>query len=63
MIKSSSKEKSAMTPEAEWAETDVHRASTYFCGKCGNKFETPHALYAHLDSEHPQKRESRARDR
>jgi hypothetical protein len=42
-----------MTPRDQWAETAVHQASTYSCGKCGQRFPDPQAVYDHLDTEHP----------
>ncbi|HXH35714.1 MAG TPA: hypothetical protein VNJ54_15130 [Plantibacter sp.] len=42
-----------LTPRSEWAKSDVHKASTYSCGKCGLRLPDPHAVYAHLDAEHP----------
>ena len=39
-------------PREEWAETDVHKASSYACGKCGKRFEHPDEVYAHIDAEH-----------
>ncbi len=45
----------SMTRE-EWEQTDVHKASTYRCGKCGEQFLSPDDVYAHLDAEHPQKK-------
>lgn len=44
-----------MVPREQWEQTDIHKASTYACGKCGQRFDTPHDVYAHLDSEHPKK--------
>jgi len=43
-------------PREEWAKTDVHKASRYSCGKCGQQFASPHDVYAHLDAEHPPKK-------
>lgn len=39
-------------PADEWANSEVHKASTYSCGKCGQRFESPERLYDHLDAEH-----------
>lgn len=44
-----------MVSRAEWAQTDVHKASTYACGKCGERFAMPHDVYEHLDRVHPKK--------
>ena len=41
-----------MSREA-WKQTEVHKASTYACGKCGKRFDMPHDFYDHLDAEHP----------
>ena len=41
--------------EEQWTATAVHAGSSYSCGKCGEQFETPHAVYEHLDAEHPKK--------
>lgn len=40
---------SGMTRE-EWERTDVHKASEYFCSRCGMESATPEELYAHLDA-------------
>lgn len=48
-----------MAPREEWERSDVHKASTYSCAKCGRKFDGPHDLYDHLDAEHPQPRRKR----
>ena len=45
-----------MVSREAWERSDVHKASEYFCGKCGEQFETPHDLYDHLDREHPRPR-------
>ncbi len=37
-------------PAKEWALTDVHQASTYSCGKCGQRFALPHEVYDHLEA-------------
>lgn len=42
-----------MVPEKEWQQTQVHQSSSYWCGKCGEKFNSPHAVYDHMDKEHP----------
>lgn len=39
----------------EWAETEVHRASAYSCGKCGEAFANPDEVYDHLDAKHSEK--------
>lgn len=36
----------------EWSATEIHRASTYSCGKCGEEFPDPEAFYEHLDAIH-----------
>lgn len=41
-----------MTPAEEWSESDVHKHSTYKCGKCGESFDSPEEVYAHLDAQH-----------
>jgi hypothetical protein len=51
-----------MVPRDEWEQTDAHKASRYFCGKCGQEFDMPHDLYDHLDEVHPRKKVTR-RDR
>lgn len=45
---------SGLVPRREWAKTEAHKASTYACGKCGERFAFPQDVYAHLDTEHPQ---------
>lgn len=42
-----------MTPADEWKQTDVGKVSRYSCGKCGQRFDSPQAVYDHLDEEHP----------
>jgi len=42
-----------MVPAGEWADTEIHKASKYNCGKCGERFASPEEVYAHLDAEHP----------
>ncbi len=44
-----------MVPRDEWQKTAVHKASTYFCGKCGKQFAMPQDVYDHMDAEHPTK--------
>jgi DNA gyrase C-terminal domain, beta-propeller len=39
-----------MVPRAVWAETDVHKASTYSCAHCGWSYEHPDQVYACIDS-------------
>ena len=51
-----------MVPREQWERSAVHKASEYFCGKCGKRFDTPHDLYDHLDEAHPRKKVTR-RDR
>lgn len=46
---------SGMTRE-EWERTDVHKASSYSCAKCGKRFASPDDVYDHLDAEHPPKK-------
>lgn len=48
-----------MVPRKQWTETEVHQASAYACAQCGQQFDTPHDFYAHLDAEHPKKKERR----
>lgn len=36
-------------PADEWAQTDVHRASTYFCAHCGRRHPDPETVYACID--------------
>lgn len=40
----------------EWERTQVHRASTYSCSKCGKRFASPDDVYDHLDADHPAKK-------
>ena len=40
-----------MTRE-QWERTEVHKASTYSCSKCGKRFSCPDDVYDHLDAEH-----------
>ncbi len=44
-----------MVPAQDWAGTQVHQHSRYSCGKCGEKFDSPEAVYDHMDAEHPPK--------
>jgi hypothetical protein len=37
-------------PREQWAKTDIHRHSTYFCGICGKQHPDPEAVYACIDS-------------
>lgn len=39
-------------PRENWAKSDVHKASQYYCAHCGRQFAMPHDLYEHLDREH-----------
>jgi hypothetical protein len=48
-----------MMPAEKWEQTDVHKASSYFCGRCGKRFASPHLLYDHLDEKHPKRKEPR----
>lgn len=41
-----------MVPSDEWTQTEVHKASAYSCGKCGEGFGSPEQVYAHLDVHH-----------
>jgi hypothetical protein len=36
----------------EWAATDVHAASAYWCGHCRQGFGHPEDVYAHIDALH-----------
>ena len=40
----------------EWAKTDVHKASTYSCAKCGATFDHPDEVYKHLDTMHAEEK-------
>jgi hypothetical protein len=43
-----------MMPLPAWQRTPVHKATRYYgCAKCGTRFATPHAVYAHLATQHP----------
>lgn len=42
-----------MVPREDWESSDIHKASTYYCAKCGEQFDSPHNLYDHLDAKHP----------
>ena len=42
----------------EWAETDIHKASRYSCAHCGQRFADSHAVYEHIDAEHPEPKHS-----
>ena len=48
-----SEQPDGMTERDQWRQSSVHKASRYFCAKCGREFAMPHDLYAHLDQEHP----------
>ena len=47
----------------EWKRTDVAKASTIFCQHCGERFETPHDFYDHLDTEHADERDRASKRR
>lgn len=36
-----------MVPAAEWAQTEVHKASAYFCARCSQEFAQPQDYYEH----------------
>lgn len=59
----SKSEHSGMTPREQWKESPVHRASRYFCQKCGKEFGMPQDLYDHLDEEHTNVSTTRTRKR
>jgi hypothetical protein len=42
-----------MAREADWRRTDVHKVSRYSCARCGKRFGSPAAVYAHLAKVHP----------
>lgn len=42
-----------MASRTDWAKTQVHQHSNYSCGKCGLRLPDPHAVYAHIEAEHP----------
>jgi hypothetical protein len=48
-------EHDGLASRESWAASPVHQASRYSCGKCGKTFPDPHALYEHLDNDHPKK--------
>lgn len=52
---------SGMVPAAEWEQTAVHQHSRYSCGKCGEGFASPQAVYEHMDAEHPTEKPKRSR--
>lgn len=40
----------------DWSRTRVHRHTAYYgCAKCGARFSSPQAVYAHLAKLHPAK--------
>lgn len=42
-----------MMAEADWRKTRVHQHTSYYgCGRCGTRFATPQAVYAHLARRH-----------
>lgn len=43
----------------DWLKTEAHKNSKYSCGKCGERFPTPDAVYDHLDAEHPKQEKKR----
>lgn len=43
-----------MATREEWEASEIHKASRYSCGKCCERFETPHEVYDHMDLMHPQ---------
>jgi hypothetical protein len=52
-----------MVPREKWEQTSVHKASTYYCAKCGRRFKTPHDVYDHLDTAHPKGKDARRGNR
>jgi hypothetical protein len=53
MAADTAKTERGMESREQWTKGEVHKASTYACGKCGKGFDSPHDFYAHLDAEHP----------
>lgn len=42
-----------MTKRRDWEKTLVHRHTYgYWCGRCGQRFAGPHAVYTHLAKAH-----------
>jgi uncharacterized C2H2 Zn-finger protein len=41
----------------QWQASEVGKASVIACGRCGLRFESAQDFYAHLDAEHPKKKE------
>jgi len=42
-----------MVPLKDWQRTKVHRQTRgYSCGRCGQAFNGPHAVYTHLAKRH-----------
>lgn len=39
-----------VVPRDEWANTDVHQASTYFCAHCGEQYAHPEDVYGCIDA-------------
>jgi hypothetical protein len=49
-----------MVPADQWEKTSVHQASSYRCARCGKHFDSPDAVYDHLDTEHPKRKGGRS---
>ncbi len=43
-------EQPGMMPRDQWEQTEVHKASQYWCAKCGESFKSPRDFYEHLDA-------------
>jgi hypothetical protein len=42
-----------MMDAGSWRRTEVHQHTSFYgCGRCGQKFKTPHAVYTHLAKVH-----------
>jgi hypothetical protein len=39
-------------PRDEWAASEVHKWSAYWCSHCGEQFDDPEAVYGHIDAIH-----------
>jgi hypothetical protein len=50
-----------MVDRSSWRRTQVHTHSSYACGFCGLRFESPSAFYGHAERGHGKVSERRGR--
>ena len=41
-----------MASDSDWRKRRIHKASSYSCTLCGQRFSGPHATYTHLAKVH-----------